>query len=178
VAETQAILKGQIPGVCRLYYSQVWNEALKQARVKASSDLWKAESVFYPPAIYETASISSETVSAPQETEAVQLEAAQVVLTPDEPTKGGELHGASDIPRGPTLEVSQEAAKSTVSARISDAEEPTLLVQPLQAIPLADVSEGIEANPAQPSQEGDASQGPETNPAQPSQEVAKTKLKK
>ena len=65
VAETQAILKTQIPGVCRLYCSQVWNEALKRAGVKASSDLWKAESVFYPPAICETASASSETVSAP-----------------------------------------------------------------------------------------------------------------
>ena len=39
VAETQAILKAQIPGVCRLYCSQVWNEALKQAGVEASSDL-------------------------------------------------------------------------------------------------------------------------------------------
>ena len=29
VAETQAILKAQIPGVCRLYCSQVWEEALK-----------------------------------------------------------------------------------------------------------------------------------------------------
>ena len=62
----------------------------------------------------------------------------------------------------------QETAKSTVSAQISSAEELALLVQPLQAIPFADVSEGIEANPAQPSQEGDVSQGPETNPAQPS----------
>ena len=29
VAETEAALKAQVPGVCRLYYSQVWNEALK-----------------------------------------------------------------------------------------------------------------------------------------------------
>ena len=36
--------------------------------------------------------------------------------------------------------MSQEAAKPTVSARISYAEEPALLVQSLQAIPLADVS--------------------------------------
>ena len=28
VVETQAILKAQIPGVCRLYCSQVWEEAL------------------------------------------------------------------------------------------------------------------------------------------------------
>ena len=29
MAETQATLKAQVLGVCRLYYSQVWNEALK-----------------------------------------------------------------------------------------------------------------------------------------------------
>ena len=39
VAETQASLKAQILGVCRLYCSQVWNEALKRARVEVSSDL-------------------------------------------------------------------------------------------------------------------------------------------
>ena len=51
----------------------------------------------------------------------------------------------------------QEAAKSTVSAQISNAEEPTLLVQALQAIPLADISEGLEANPTRLPQEGDVS---------------------
>ena len=51
VAETQATLRAQVPGVCRLYCSQVWNEALKQAGVEASSDLWKVENVYYPPAI-------------------------------------------------------------------------------------------------------------------------------
>ena len=65
VAETQALLKAQIPGVCRLYCFQVWDEALKQAGVEASSDLWKAKSVFYPPAIRETASANSETMSVP-----------------------------------------------------------------------------------------------------------------
>lgn len=89
VADTQAILKAQIPGVCRLYCSQVWNKALKQARVEASSYLWKAEKVYYPPAIRETASASSEAVSAPQEAEAARPEAAQVVPIPNEPTKGG-----------------------------------------------------------------------------------------
>ena len=63
VAETQASLKPQIPGVCRLYCSQVWEEALKRVGVDASSDLWKVESIFYPPAIREAASASSEAVS-------------------------------------------------------------------------------------------------------------------
>ena len=59
VAETEASLKAQVPGVCRLYCSQVWNETLKQARVDASSNLWKAECVFYPPTTREDATPSS-----------------------------------------------------------------------------------------------------------------------
>ena len=35
VAETQATLKAQVPGVCRLYCSQVWHEAFKQVGVEA-----------------------------------------------------------------------------------------------------------------------------------------------
>ena len=96
--------------------------------MKASSDLWKAEKVYYPPAICETASASSEAVGAPQETEAAQPEAAQLILTPDESTKGGKLHGVTETPGGLNPEVPQEAAKSTVSAQVSDAEEPALLV--------------------------------------------------
>ena len=63
VAETQAILKAQIPRVCRLYCSQVWEEALKRAGVNASSDLWKAENIFYPTAIREATPTSSTAVS-------------------------------------------------------------------------------------------------------------------
>ena len=63
VTETQAIFKAQIPGVCRLYYSQVWEEALKRAGVDASSDLWKAENIFYPTAIREATSSSSMAVN-------------------------------------------------------------------------------------------------------------------
>ena len=37
--ETQATLKAQVPGVCRLYCSQVWNEALKQDEVEVLFDL-------------------------------------------------------------------------------------------------------------------------------------------
>ena len=65
VADTQATLRAQIPSVCRLYCFQVWNEALKRVGVEASSDLWKAEKVYYPPAIHETAFAISEAVSTP-----------------------------------------------------------------------------------------------------------------
>ena len=72
----------------------------------------------------------------------------------------------------------QEAAKSTVNAQISGAEEPAIFVQPLQSIPYTNVPKSTETDPAQPSQEGDVSQGPEASPARPSQDVAKTKSKK
>ena len=121
--------------------------------MEASSDLWKAESVFYPLAIRETASASSEAMSVPQEAEAAQSEAAQLIVILGESIEGGEPHEAIEAPGGLNLEMPQEAAKSTVSAQISGAEEPTFFVQPLQAIPLTDVSKGTEANPAQPSQE-------------------------
>ena len=178
VAETQAHLKAQIPGVCRLYCSQVWNEALKRAGVEALSDLWKAESIYYPPAIRETASTNSKAVSTPEEAEAARPEAAQPIVIPDELTEGGETHKATKTPGGLDPKTPQEVATSSVSGQISGVEEPTLFVQPLQVIPFTDVSKGTEDNSAQPSQEGDASQGSEVNPAQPTQEVAKTQLKK
>ena len=141
--------------------------------MEVSSDLWKAESVFYPPAIRETASASSETMSVPQEAETVQSEVAQIIVILGELTKGGEPHEATEILGGLNLERPQEVTKSTISAQISGAEEPAIFVQPHQAIPFTDVPQGTEADPAQPSQEGDVSQGSEANLARPSQDVAK-----
>jgi len=51
VAETKKSLKPGVSEVCRYYYLQVWNEAVNQAGVKASSALMRVESVYYPPAI-------------------------------------------------------------------------------------------------------------------------------
>ena len=100
VAETQATLKAQVPGVCRLYCSQVWNEALKQARVEASSDLWKVENVYYPSTIRETAPSSSEARDVLEEAEAAGLEAAVATTAPDESARESELSGVVDISSG------------------------------------------------------------------------------
>ena len=154
MAETQATLKAQIPGVCRLYCSQVWNEAFKQVGVGASSDLWKVEKVYYLPAIRETASVSFEAESAPEEAETTRPEATLAVSTPDEPAKGGKLPGATETHGSLNLEVPQEAAESTVGAQASHAKEPGLLVQPLQTIPPADVSKGPEATLAHVTTQG------------------------
>ena len=90
IAETQAILKAQIPGICRLYCSQVWEEALKRAGVNASSDLWKAENIFYPTAIREATSSSSMAMSDQPEEGVTQSENLQVGDSPSKTLKEGE----------------------------------------------------------------------------------------
>ena len=100
VADTQATLKAQVYGVCKLYCSQVWNKALKQAGVEASSDLWRVENVYYPPTIRETAPSSSEARDAPEETEAAGPEAALAITAPDEPAMESEPSGAIETSEG------------------------------------------------------------------------------
>ena len=136
VAKTQAFLKAQILGLCRLYCSQVWDEALKRAGVEASSDLRKVESVFYPPAIRDTISTSSETMNVPQEAETAQSEVAQIIIIPGESTKGGEPHEATEAPRGLNPKMPQEAAKSIVSARSLVPRSRPSLFSPFRPFPL------------------------------------------
>ena len=174
VAETQASLKAQIPGVCRLYCSQVWEEALKRAGVDASSDLWKAESIVYPPAIRKATSASSVAMSDRHEAEVTQSEAAQISVPPGNSLKGGELHDVIEAPESMDPEVPKEDAEPTVSAQIPDAEEPAIFAQPLQAIPLAEVPKSTDTDPAQPSPEATVLQGVEASPVLPSQDVADT----
>ena len=117
-------------------------------------------------------------MSIPQEVEAVQSKATQIIVTPGESTEGGEPYDAIEAPGGLNPEMPKKATESTISAQISGAEEPAIFVQPLQAVPLTDVPKSTETNPAQPFQEEDVSQGPEASPARPSQDVAKMKSKK
>ena len=100
MAETQAALKAQVPRVCRLYSSQVWNETLKQAGIDASSNLWKAECVFYPPAIREDATPSSEVQDAPKEVKVVSLGAALIITSLEVPAKENGPSGAVGIDEG------------------------------------------------------------------------------
>ena len=96
VAETQATLKAQIPGVCKFYCSQVWNKALKQTGVEALSDLWKAEHVYYPSTIREDAPSSSEAKDAPGGIEATGLNAALAITFSKEPAEGSGPSGATE----------------------------------------------------------------------------------
>ena len=56
VAKTEEALKVEVSKVSRFYCLQVWNEALDQAGVEASSTLRRAKSVYYPPVICSSGS--------------------------------------------------------------------------------------------------------------------------
>ena len=178
VAETQAILKAQIPRVCRLYCSQVWEEALKRAEVNASSDLWKAENIFYPTAIREATSTSSMTVSDQPEEGVTQPETVQVGASPGETLKEGELQNVIETSQCTDPEVPIEVAEPVIGTQMPSAEEPAIPAQPLQAIPLVVVPKSADTDPVQPSPEGTILQGIEADPVPPSQDVADAKLQK
>ncbi|XP_030923342.1 uncharacterized protein LOC115950255 [Quercus lobata] len=107
-----------------------------------------AESIFYPPAIRETTSASSEATSDPHKAGAAQSKVAQIIVPPGESTEGREPYDATEAPRGLNPEMPKEGAEPTVNAQIYGAEEPAIFVQPLQAIPLTDVSKSVETDPA------------------------------
>ena len=127
---------------------------MKRAGVDASPDLWKAENIFYPTAIREAASTRSEAVSDQHEGGVTQSEVVQVGASPGESLKGGELHEVIEAPKHMDPEVPKEDAELMISAQIPDAEEPAILAQPLQAIPLAVVPKSTNTNPTQSSPEG------------------------
>ena len=154
VADTQASLKAQTPRVCRLYCSQVWEEALKRAGVDVSFDLWKAENIFYPIAICKATSTSSEAVSDQHEGEVTHPEAVQVGASPGEPLKGGELQDVIEASKRMDPELPKEVTEPMVGAQVPNAKEPTIPAQPLQAIPLAVVPKSTNTDPAQSSPEG------------------------
>ena len=148
VAETQATLKAQFPGVCRPYYSQVWNEALKQVRVEASSNLWKVEHVYYPPAIRENAPSSSEVRDVPKDIEAASPKAVLAITSSKEPAKENKPFGVAEMSEGQNPNAPQKTIESTGDAPVSHAEGPVLLVEPLQAVPFGKGSKDLETSPA------------------------------
>ena len=131
VAETEATLKAQVPGVCRLYCSQVWNEALKQARVDASSNLWKAECVFYPSAIREDATSSSEVRDAPEGVEVASPSAASEIISPQVPAKESGPSGTAGADEGQGLNAPKETAGFVSGDPVSHIEGPVIVVEPL-----------------------------------------------
>ena len=93
----------------------------------ASSDLWKAESIFYPPTIRETVPSSSEAVRDPEEVSAAQSEAAQIIVPSGESSDGREPSDTARAPEDLNFEAPKKGAEPTASAQIPSAEEPVIL---------------------------------------------------
>ena len=132
----------------QLYCSQVWNKALKQAGVEASSDLWKVENVYYPPAIRETAPSSFETGGVPEEAEAAGTVVAVTTTTPDEPAKESKPPRVAKTGEGLSLKAPPRAAESMAEAQAPYVKEPALLIKPLQAVSLGKGSKDLEITSA------------------------------
>ena len=87
VAKTKEVLKAKISGVGRTYCLQVWNEALNQTGVEASSALRRAENVYYPSAIRELGPLSSKVEVASKETDPYQGSSAKAFPSSNNPSK-------------------------------------------------------------------------------------------
>ena len=96
VAETEEALRAKVMRVCRTYCLQVWNEALDQAKVEASSSLRKVENVYYPPppsairALSPQTSPSSQAVPLSKKADEAKDTQTQVPPSSTSPTKGTE----------------------------------------------------------------------------------------
>ena len=81
--------------------------------------------------------------------------AAAVSTAPNEPTKESEPSRVVEAGEGLSLKAPLKAAESAVEARAPHAKEPTLLVEPLQAVPLDKGSRDLEITSTQLSEGGD-----------------------
>ena len=112
------------------------------------------KNVYYPSAIKEVAPSSSEARDIPEEAKATGLEVAVATTAPDEPAKESEPSGAAEASESLNPEVPQKVAESTVEVQATYTEEPTLLVEPLQAVSLGKGCKDLETTSIQLSKEG------------------------
>ena len=82
--------------------------------MNASSDLWKAENIFYPIAIREATSSSSVAMSNQPEEGVTQSETLQVGDSPGKTLKEGELPDVIEISQHTDPEVPKEVTEPVV----------------------------------------------------------------
>ena len=101
VAETEDALRAEVPAVCRAYCAQTWEEALNQARVEASSELRRPESIIFPSALQ----IPKQTEIAPLAPQPINEAPPQYPSTTDQPKQGKE----KETQKGTSLDKVTEA---------------------------------------------------------------------
>ena len=94
------------------------------------SNLWKAECVFYPPAIREDATLSSEVRDASEEVEVASPGAAPVITSPKVPAKENGPSGATGTDEGQNPDTPKETVGSVGDDPVSYIEGPVILVGP------------------------------------------------
>ena len=109
VIETEEAFRAEVPGVCRIYYTQVWDEALNRVGVKASSVLRKAENVYYPSAIHAPSLSSSMIDTPPEVADPEQHSPGKVPPPPSNPPKMTEQPKANEKGAEMTKEVTLDA---------------------------------------------------------------------
>ena len=109
VAKIEEALRVEVLEVCRYYCLQVWNEALNQAGVKASSALRKAESVYYPPAIHVSGSSGSKVYIASKEANDGKESPTKVLPLVNIPSKETEQPEVTEKATDITKEVAYDA---------------------------------------------------------------------
>ena len=98
--------------------------------VDASSNLWKAECVFYPLAIREDATPSSEVWDALEEVKVVSSGAALEITSPKVPAKESNPSGAEGTNEGQNPNTPKETVGSVGDDPVSYVEGPVILVGP------------------------------------------------
>ena len=106
VAETEKTLRAEVPMVCCINYAQTWDEALNRAGVEVSSELRKAENVFYPEAIRTSAPLSSQAEDTP-----TTINPNQEVL-PQNPPPSGQPEPTTEVNAPPKASLDKTAVAS------------------------------------------------------------------
>ena len=111
VAKTKEALRAEVSEVCMYYCLQVWNEALNQAGVEASSTPRRVENVYYPPAICASGSSGSKADTASKEVDSGKESPAKVLPSINSPSKEVERPKVAKKEANITKEVAQDAAQ-------------------------------------------------------------------
>ena len=90
VAKIEDALRAEVPAVCRTYCALVWDEALNQARVEASSVLRKVENDYYPPTIHPLSSLNSKVNPASSEVGDIQGSLPKIPVATNTHSEGAE----------------------------------------------------------------------------------------
>ena len=104
--------------------------------------------MYYPPAIREDASSSSEAKDALGQTEATGPDAALAITSSKEPAEESGSSRAVETDEGQNPDAPQEIIGSTGDAPVFLAEGLVLLVEPLQSVPLREGFKDLETSPA------------------------------